>query len=42
VPPLFVDNVATGEGSENYDLDEADEDPVVPSQNGTVAKGTFL
>ena len=42
MPPLFVDNVAIGQGSENADLDEADEDPVVPSENGTVDKGTFL
>ena len=45
MPPLFVDNVATDQGSENADLvyeDEADKDPVVASQNDTVDKGTFL
>ena len=42
MPPLFVDNIATGQGIENDDLDEADEDPLVPSENGTVDKGTFL
>jgi hypothetical protein len=39
---LFVDNIATGQGSENDESDEADEDPVVPSENGTVGKGMFL
>jgi hypothetical protein len=42
MPPLFFDNIATGQGSENDDLDVADEDPVVPSENGIVDKGTFL
>jgi hypothetical protein len=42
VPPLFVDNIAIGQGSENDDLDEVDEDPVVPSENGTIDKGTLL
>ena len=42
MPSLFVDNIATGQGSENDDSDEADEDPVVPSENGTVGKGMFL
>jgi hypothetical protein len=42
VPPLFVDNIATGQGTENDDSDEADEDLVVPSENGTVGKGMFL
>jgi hypothetical protein len=39
---LFVDNISIGQGSENDDLDEADEDPVVPSENGTVGKGMSL
>ena len=45
MPPLFVDNVATGQGSENADLiyeDEADEEPMLATQNDTVAKGMFM
>jgi hypothetical protein len=35
-------HMATGQGSENDDLDEANKDPMVPSENGIVDKGRFL
>ncbi|KAM0887138.1 hypothetical protein ACQ4PT_029243 [Festuca glaucescens] len=34
-----VSAMPRGQGSENDDSDEADEDPVVPSENGTVVRG---